>query len=487
LSLADLPGELVTFTRDELIARYKRDYRLRNPEADVVSGQPDLDAKLAADLVLPVYHDAKLIAGGINEDAATGDRLDLVGERVGRRRGAAAGASGYVAVTAAAGGGTINEFDELENPQTKKKYESAETRTRNNGEHIRVRAKSKGPETDVAPGTILRWTSPRPGIGQNATVVEQTDGIGLTGGAEAEGDPRYLDGIRDLKQNPSGGDNDAELRDVIRKTPDIPIEQVFTYPAAYAGGTSAFTFTVLAPRLGASRLATDAQVMAASGWMESQMPGDNSYFPLVAVSQSLVLAFAVTWVSGGWADAIPWPSAYSSTVVVSAATGPLAFTVSGGSTAPVVGQTIAVWDNGRGQFQRKRIATVSGSGPWSLTFTTQNGASDSSYQPSVGQRVSPWSDNLAAVPAPVLKYLTTLGPGEMFNPADIPNEEGRRRIREPRAPKAWPSATSSRLTGDLGDIPEVGNVVAKAGVGVAAAIGYPPKMLQLSDLSIFPT
>jgi uncharacterized phage protein gp47/JayE len=70
-----------------------------------------------------------LIANGINEDEATGKRLDRVGARYGQPRPQAVGASGYVFVSAADGGGTIQEGDEIKNRQTGKRYEAAETKT----------------------------------------------------------------------------------------------------------------------------------------------------------------------------------------------------------------------------------------------------------------------------------------------------------------------------------------------------------------------
>ncbi len=486
MALADLPNDFVTFSRDQIVERYKRDYLLRNPEADVVSGQPDLDANLAADLVTPTYYDARLIADGINEDAATGPRLDLVGNRIGLPRPAATGASGYVAVSASAGGGTIQKGDELENPQTKKKYEAAETRHRNSGEHIRVRAKSKGPETDVAPGIVLRWTSPRPGIGQNATVVEQSDGRGLSGGAEAQNDERYRATIRERRANPIGGDNTTELSAVIRSTPDVPVEQTFIYPGVYGPGTTAFTFTVLAPRVGSSRLPTDAQVIAALDWVRSQMPGDHQYFPLVPTANALVLALELSWATGGWADAVAWPDAYSRNVKVDSASSPTSFVLSGTGTAPVAGQTVGFWDRNNLVFQRKRFASVTGGGPWTIVCETTNGASDTTYTPQVNQRCSPWSDNLQAVHAPVLAYLATLGVGELFSPSSMPSEEGRGRLREPKNPKAWPYATSSKILVDVAAIDQVQDADAAAGVGSAVTPSLPPKMHELSDLAVYP-
>lgn len=486
MALADLPGDFVTFGRDEIIDRYKRDYALRNPEADVVSGQPDLDARLAADLVMPVYYDARLIADGINEDAATGPRQDVVGNRIGRKRGAAKGATGYVTNSASAGGGTIQAGDELENPQTKKKYEAAETKHVNDGEPIRVRAKSTGPDTDVAAGTVLRWTSPRPGIGPNATVAPQGDGVGLTGGAEAENDERYREGIRAVKQNPPAGDNDAELVDVLRKTPDVPVEQVFTYPAAKGPGSTFWTFTVLTSRLGASRIPTAAQVQAALEWLIAQMPAHGSYFPMVPTSSGLYLAFAVTWATGGWTDATQWPPAYVNGVAISSATGPLNMIVTA-TAAPVVGQSFGVWDRTNFTFRRKRILTVTGSNPYTLVCDTSNGASDTTYTPQAGQKLSPWSDNLVAAAVPVLKYMATLGPGELFSDPDGSFAEGRRRHRSPEPPKLWPNTTSSKVLVDLASIQEIATVDTKFGIPTTPTPALPPNMLELSDLAFFPS
>lgn len=485
MGLLDLPDGWTSPTRDELIDRYKRDVALLNPEADVTTGQVDMDARLMADIAAPLYSDAALIAEGINEDEATGERLDRAGDRIGLKRGQATGASGYVAVEAAAGGAFVLTGTELQNKQTKLRYEFAETKRVSDGDHVRVRARDTGPNTDVPPGTVLAVTNPPPGLGQLVTVVEQSDGRGLTGGAEKQGDPRYLETIRDRKQNPIGGDNDAEIADVLRRTPDVPVEQVFTYPGAYAGGSTAFTFSVLAPKLGASRLPTDAQLQAAWEWLNAQMPGHSSYFPITPVRQDLVLAFAVTWATGGWQDATPWPAAYANGVVISAAAGPLNFTVSGGSVAPVAGNTLAVWDTAVYTLRRKTVLSVTGSGPWTIVCDTANGASDTTYTPAVGQRVSPWADNLLAVPAPVLSYLATIGPGELFDTSGA-LAEGRRRKRFPPAPKFWPFTTSSKVTTDLAALPQVGDATAKTGIGVTVAPALPMKFLELSDLALYP-
>lgn len=490
MAIADLPEGFVTFQRDEITTKILRDIKLRNPDADITSGQPVLDAALLADALLPVYSDAKLVADGINEDEATGARLDRVGERIGVPRGEAAGASGYVAVTAASGGGTIQQGDELENPHTRLRYEAALTLHRLDGEHIRVRAKSTGPGTDLGPGVVLRWTAPRPGIGANVTVVEQSGGRGLTGGADVESDPQYLERIRDRKRNPVAGDNDAEIVKVLLECPDLAIEQVFTYPAYLGSGTHAWTFTVLASELGASRIPSTTQLQAALAWLIAQMPGDHNYFPLdiVATDRDFVLSIRWSETAAGWLDNHPFPAA--SGVTISAATDALTFSVSGGSVAPVVGQTIAVWDKPKRAWRKKRIATVTGSGPWVLTCTTANGASDSSYTPVVGQLVSPWSESLPILVKPTLEHFASLGPGELYatvNPYEETRpEEGRRRRREPRNPSAWPSRTSDSLLSDIGALVEVDSYSTASSFTLDVDFGIPPNMWVLDDFAVYP-
>src|SRR4051812_22309504 len=125
MALDDLPGTIAVPTRDEIATKFRRDYGIVSPESDTSDGtQPDVLAKTVAITLLPVYSDAVLITGGINEDEATGKRLDRVGERYGVPRPQPVGASGYVSVSAADSGGTIQEGDEIKNRQTKKRYEA---------------------------------------------------------------------------------------------------------------------------------------------------------------------------------------------------------------------------------------------------------------------------------------------------------------------------------------------------------------------------
>lgn len=485
MALEDFPPGWQGTTRQREEQRWLRDYKLRNPAADITTGQPVLDARLRADALMPIHADAELIAAGINEDDARGPQMDRVGGRIGRERGKAKGAVGYVAVQASAGGTTLYKGDELENQTTRLRYEAAETITRQDGEHVRVRAKTTGPGTDVAPGVVLQWVGTRAGCKPNATVVEQSGGRGLSGGSDAETDARYLDGIRARKRNPPAGDNDAELVAVIEKTPDVPVEQVFTYPGIYGGGSTAYTFTVLPVELGASRIPTGTQLELAADWLAAQFPADDSYFPLLIVPDDLVLTYFVTWAIGAWNDDAPWPEYSTDGVAVTAVTSATVFTLDGTGDDPAVGTVIGLWDAAKRKFRRKTVLSFTGTGPWVITCDTSNAASDTTYTPIVDQLVSPWSDNLETVPEAVLTELAKMGPGEIFaSPADIPSE-GRRRRRAPEGPKTWPYEVPTRVTVALQDRPEILRVINNLGGDAEAAIGIPPYMIELTDLAFF--
>jgi len=174
----------------------------------------------------------------------------------------------------------------------------------------------------------------------------------------------------------------------------------------------------------------------------------------------------------------------------SIATDALTFQVFGGAVAPVVGQTIALWDKAARTFRRKRVLTVTGVGPWNLVCTAANGASDQSYTPVVGQGVSPWSDSLEALVEPVLEHFATRGPGELFLIFDQYTEtrpqEGRRRRREPRSPIEWPNRTDSEVFVDLQALVEVETIVPPENWTITIDPVIPPMMWVLDDFVVYP-
>ncbi len=103
-----LPGTIQTGTRDEERDRYRQDYALFVPSADVGPGtQPYVDASLAADNAVVLYADAVTIGNGTNLDTSTGTWLLATGQAEDVQPLPPAGASGYVVISASIGGTPI--------------------------------------------------------------------------------------------------------------------------------------------------------------------------------------------------------------------------------------------------------------------------------------------------------------------------------------------------------------------------------------------
>jgi uncharacterized phage protein gp47/JayE len=501
MALDDLPGTLEVPTRDAIATNFRRDYGIVSPASDTSDGtQPDVLAKTVAITLLPIYSDAVLVANGINEDAATGTRLDRVGARYGVPRPQAVGASGYVSVTASVGGGTIQLGDELKNRQTGKRYTAAETKSLSNGGLIRVVGADTGPATNLAAGVTLQWSSPRPGIGQTATV-----GVGgLTGGADVAQDAAYLAIIREARRNPANADNDAAIRACVMSTPGLAIDAVFTYPCVFGPGTHAFCFTLAVPAGSdpSSRIPNAAQVTTALAWLTGQMPGDDSYFALAIIGNPIDFPLRLIWdqSASGWTDATPWPTyqarglgaGFGGAIVVSFGFSLTSFQLSTdngdytGIAQPQAGQTIAFWNKNLLTFSRKLIAAVSGTGPW--TITTDTSVSDLTYSPFVGQRTFPWADSLVDLAKPVLAYFGAMGPGEMFSAAAMSND-GRRQRRNPKPPKNNPQAVGTDAIVPLLALSSIQSVTVLENLGTLPSLGTPGVSVYLTtlrDISAFP-
>jgi len=346
-----------------------------------------------------------------------------------------------------------------------------------------------GPLTDAAAGTVLQWTSPRPGCALKATVQAQSDGSGLTGGHNQETEEEAQDRLVQLHAIPPASGNDAAYQAEAAKTPGVPVEQAFTYPGIAGAGTTGMVFTLRRNAAGGNRIPNATQIAAVLAYLSGRFPADDGLFVGTLVAVPTTVALRVTWDPryGGWADAVPWPTYSSPMVVVSASLSiPLGCTVENGSVAPQVGNTIGFYDAAAQKFRRKKIGRVVGTGPWILAFDATNGQSDTTYAPVAGQPVVPWSDSLDSLVAPVLAYFDGLGPGEQVGSFYDP---GTRQRRSP-APPAWPNDISNRLLAKLFPVPQVGDVtLAEPTVPHATPVGsatVSSNLLTLGALAAFP-
>ena len=124
---------------------------------------------------------------------------------------------------------------------------------------------------------------------------------------------------------------------------------------------------------------------------------------------------------------------------------------------------------------------------WDLVFDASNLASDP-YVPVAGALLSAWSDSITMLPAGVIAYFATLGPGEQF--ATFP-ESRRPRPAAPAQPESWPSTIYNQAlvdafqtSGATSDVtPVMPQTPATPPLGTPGVALY---LFELGDLAIYP-
>lgn len=447
-----LPGKFLDPTLASIQKDWLRDYQLRNPGADTGQGsQPYLDALTAANAVLPLYARATIISGTTNWTTSSGTGLDAWLLAFGTYRLPAVGAVGSVQISASAGGTFIQANDEL--TVNGLVYAAVSGGFYNNGAEVPVYGITKGPQTDQDAGTVLTWSTPRPGLNPQAAVVLQPDGTGLSGGANVETDAAAKLRLSYLKSNPPGSGNDAHIQWLVSKTPGLAIQQCFTYPAIMGPGTTGVTFTLRPAQSGGNRLPSSTALTIALGYLQQMLPASDGIFMCTLTGYPLDLIFEVQWASNApsWADPSPFPlyqSPGNNWVVTSTVTPtPSTFNIMSATdtTVPQPGQNIGFLNLGEQEFSQKRILTATAAGGgYTIVVDPSNGVSDLTYAPQIGQIVSPWSASLDSLIAPVLAYLDSFGPGEQVSSFF---DAGLRQKRSPPNPAQWACTVNNRILG----------------------------------------
>jgi uncharacterized phage protein gp47/JayE len=493
----ELPGEIVTLTRDQYRDLYLQDYSLFVPNADIgPDTQPYVDASLNADHSMVLFNDAVTIGNGTNLDTSTGAWLKQTGESEGVFKLPAVGASGYIVISTAIGGATIFQGDEVRVQSSGLRFLVQQTQIYGNGALVPITGVDTGESTNLDAGTIVKFSTPRPGCDELATVFEQSNGDGLTGGRGVESDDDYRDRIKLKRANPPASGNDAEYQRVIENIPSLSVQKAFTYPAVFGPGTTAFVFTLRPSTPGAGRIPNGVQVALALGTLLGREPADDGIFAASIIAQPLSVVYRVSWATGsaGWANDPRWPAYSFPKVSVKAAPAPTttslrAVTTGGPIDDPVPGQTIAVFDRASAKFRNKRIDTVTVITPgqeWQLTFSTVNLASDITYTPIAGQAVSPWSDSLDLLIKPTLQYFDVFGPGEMYASFADP---GLRQKRNPVNPDSYPSTVTNKIMSPILALPSIGNaVLLEPTIPFNTTVGTPGtivNLIELNDLGVY--
>lgn len=503
MALNPLPGAITVKSRDEFRDHYLRSYRLRDPGADTRDGtQPWIDASCLADQLVIISENARQIGRKIPLSELSSDELDQRAAGLGiPPRFSELGSSGAVSIVASNDGTHLLAGDELVTEDSSLRFQVLIENDYADGDSVSIAAIDTGPQTNLPPGAKLLFSPPRPGCGPVATIIEQTDGAGTIGGRIAESDDELQQRISDTQADPAATGNAAAYIRFAENSRGhgVPVQKAFAYPAILGPGTTGVVFTLKPAQAGASRVPSATQIQQVRDYVVGQMPGDDGYIDIVLLSQPVDIVLDVEWATGAadWEDATPWPErrdAGAGAVVVSSATDSTHFVLAtdnasySGVADPVAGQTIGFFNpTAAGSYARKRILSVTGSGPWTIVVDTTNGVSDTAFTPTVGARPCPWSDSLDDLITPAAEYFGLTGPGEQratfFDP-------GVREKRYPYSPKDWPSTVSNRIASRLlEDVASVGDCIVQEGLGTDAAIGVPGAtayLLELGELVAFP-
>jgi hypothetical protein len=497
-----LPDTIIVKTRDEWLALYLRSHLLRAPLASVAEdSEPWVTGSALADQLNIQSENARRIGRSIPLSSQSGSQLDQRLAELGLSpRYPQTGSQGSVDVETSLLGSTVPRLTECtdENGQI---FYCTRTALYLSGQAIPLAAKSTGPSTNLAAGTKLVWSAPPGGLVSRAFVHEQTNLTGLSGGRLAETDEEVRGRISDSYANPAVAGNAAAYIAAIEFSQGhgVAVQKGFVIPAALGPGTTAFCFTMSPPLPGSSRAPNPTQIQLVRDYLIGLFPADDQILDCILLETPTRVAVQVNWSDGaiGWQDTVPWPPYYlpdttPQAIVVDSVASPTVFTVDclgglrAGALPPQPGNAIAVFDPSAGKFKKKVIATVVGTGPWSLTIDQTNGASDNLFIPLVGERVCPWSDSLGDVVLPVLTYFGTMGPGEQ---QAVFYDPGTRQRRVPLAPRYWPSTISNRLAVDLLDINSVEDAVVVEGLNTSTTAGTAGTSLNIQTLgylSVFP-
>ncbi len=425
-----------------------------------------------------------------------GQALDAELKLAGTKRLLDAGGSGFVLASASTGGGTIFEGDEIKTTGGLR-FKCMATKLYTDGQYVPITGIDTGPSTNLAALTTMTWTFPRPGISPTATVVEQSDGSGLSGGRNQETDTQANERLAALRASPPASGNDADYQKAVQECPGITVQQAFTYPCIRGPGTMGVTFTIRPGTPGANRIPNATQLAAVLAWLVGKFPADDGILMCSMIGVPVDIVYEVTWAPNAvsWADAAPWPPYIAGDMIsidMAVTPTPVFFRLTTATTTitPKAGQSIAFYDQAAGVFRRKRILSVAvivADKSWDITCDIVNNASDLTYTPVDGQSPGPWSDSLQAVVTDTTTYFDTLGPGEQIDP--IPDPSLRMR-RTPRSPSTYANSITNRIVSPLFQLAAINDiellspaVPETTPVGAPGVVSY---LLQLGSIVVFP-
>jgi uncharacterized phage protein gp47/JayE len=348
-----------------------------------------------------------------NPLTATGDALRDIARVYGIEERPASQSTGDVSVKVATGVSVTIPAGWQGTGPNSKKYVTTQINVVEHGDEISMTSIESGEDTVLTTGQQITWDSASiASLLSPATVVSP----GIRGGADTDDDEDIRRRLLDRLAAQAVGGNGASIKGWAEET-SASIHAAYVYEAIR--GPASFDVAVVASTGDRTLSGTIVDISRAN--VTSNMPGgvvsinETTVVPEeldIVLGVRLPLPESVGGTGGGWRDADPWPAEEAKITAIAGAN----FTVNS-ATAPIVGQSIGLWnrsDIDDPVMEERTVTAVSGStGAWVITMTGSN-----SFVV-VGDYVSAGATNLVNYAATAYDQFLLLGPGEKTDNPDL--------------------------------------------------------------------
>ena len=323
-----------------------------------------------------------------------------------------------------------------------------------------------GSDTNLEPGTEIRWVNPPPGSDPDAV----TAGEKFRGGADAETDAAYAERLIALVRHKAASGNWAHIRSYARQV-SVSVEDAFVYSCAFRSGSELVAITqkrgdavgpgARLPSEGVLAAVTLALVPPSS----ALVPGRVHVLvtpPVLQPSNAAMLLALPFGSPAGWTDLEPFPpingtAAVAITTVTSQTDIRITTSAPGllpGGASSATGLHLMVWDVPTSAFITLAVTTITDLGAG--VYRVQLASAPDGHTLALGDWVSPDMARRADLAAAVTAYFDSLGPGEVVPALDerysrayrnpVPNEE-----KPQRAGQSIVSTITEALGAPVGD------------------------------------
>lgn len=383
---------------------------------------------------------------------------------------------------------------------------------------LQVRALSTGAPTNIASGTVLKWSANAPLSAAPTAAVVSLDPSnpleGLSGGFDIETEAQYAVRVEDrIRRRPASG-NPAHFLAWARQA-TVAVESAFVYCTALNAGSVVVAIlekrsterlegpNARKPAIGTltdvrnyivppnSPVMPNRAFVLVTGWNEQ--PSD--------LSLSIAMARGAT---GGWGDVDPWPRPSLLNPVHEIATTNGTDTFTFPVDVPLVGGAaslsgdeaprLMLWDALTSRFVELDVASVTIAA--NVATVALNSQPDSP-EPTAGaltllpgMRVSPATDRLTTIAEALEAYFDSIGPGELVN-LQV-SALGARSFRVPTPADSYPQRAGQAMVPFL--VEALGGVAATANLDsisrevpdLPGSISDGPNMVTLGKVSVYP-